>query len=204
MPFGRWVSKLHQAEVCTINSDQDFFSLLRVLYHGNKTASRHPLSWFFRVKAIKFVQFEMFREAISDVRCCPSIPTEEHKNDYIYDPMPADLIPPIGPNILTHMFENPSHAGVLPDLYKKVPKKLREKLTPCQQKGTAMGWGIQFVEGLDSLRFFVCGCGGFVLSLLTGIIWTVLQDDVQGGFGIGAFLLTFVVFCGTILHSAFS
>lgn len=54
-PFGRWVSKVYQAEVCTINSDQDFFSLLRLLYHGRQKL-RRPLSWFFRIKAIHFVQ----------------------------------------------------------------------------------------------------------------------------------------------------
>ena len=54
-PFGRWVSKVYQAEVCTINSDQDFFSLLRPLYHGSQKM-RRPLSWFFRIKAIHFVQ----------------------------------------------------------------------------------------------------------------------------------------------------
>lgn len=144
----------------------------------------------------------MFREAISDIRSRPAVPPAERKQDYFYDPMPADLVPPIGPNILVHMFENPNHAGVLPDLYKKVPKKLRERLEPCQQKGTAMGWGIQFVEGIDTLMFFICGCIGFILCLLVALTWTIVKDDVQGGFGIGGFLLAFLVFCGGILHSS--
>lgn len=54
LPFGRFVSKLHQPEVCTIGSDQDFFSLLRELYHQHK--HKLPLLRLRRVKAIHFVQ----------------------------------------------------------------------------------------------------------------------------------------------------
>lgn len=54
IPFGRLISKLYQPEVCTIDSDQDFFSLLRVTYMRSR--SRKPLSFIRRVKAINFVQ----------------------------------------------------------------------------------------------------------------------------------------------------
>ena len=30
-----------------------------------------------------------------------------------------------------------------------VPQKLRERLEVCPQKGTKIGWGIHFVEGVD-------------------------------------------------------
>lgn len=57
LPFGRWVSRLHQPEICTINSDQDFFSLLRTLYGTNRC--RLSLSWVRRVKGIHFVQVRL-------------------------------------------------------------------------------------------------------------------------------------------------
>ena len=111
-------------------------------------------------------------------------------------------MPPIGPNILVHFFENPDHASVLPDLFRRIPKKLREKLIPCQQKGAVIGWGMQFVEGADTFMVFISGCMGFLACLLVALAWTVAKDDVQGGFGIGGFLLAFMVFCGGIvLHS---
>ncbi|RYP41202.1 hypothetical protein DL767_001206 [Monosporascus sp. MG133] len=200
VPFGRWVSKIIQAEVCTIASDQDFFSLLRLVYRNRRGLL--TLSWLRRVKGIHFVQFDLYRDEITDVRSRPALPPAELKGQYIYDPMPADLVPPIGPNLLVHFFENPTHAGVLPDLYRRVPKKLREKLVPCPKKGSSSGWGIEFVEGVDTFVFFLCGCACFLLCLFAAVAWTVARDDVQGGFGIGGFLLAFAIFCGGIVHSA--
>lgn len=124
------------------------------------------------------------------------------RDKYLYDPMPADLMPPIGSSLLVHLLENPTHAGVLPDLYKRIPKKLREKLSTCPQRGTSIGWGLAFTEGIDSFVFFLCGCVGFLICLLVAFAWTVVKSDVQGGFGIGAFLLSFMVFCGGVVHSS--
>lgn len=114
--------------------------------------------------------------------------------------MPAQLIPPIGSNMLAHFFENPTHASLLPDLYKRIPKKIGNKLTPCQITGMSQGWGIQIVEGIDTFVFFLCGCAGFLVCLLVGVVWSVSRQDVQGGFGIGGFLLAFMIFCGSIVH----
>ncbi|KAI0376042.1 hypothetical protein F5Y04DRAFT_293246 [Hypomontagnella monticulosa] len=200
LPFGRWVSKLYQQEICTIYSDQDFFSLLRMLYHSNRR--RLSLSWLRRVKGIHFVQFDVHRTDLADIRSAPAIPPETLRDEYQYDPMPAQLLPPIGPNMLVHFFENPTHAGVLPDLYKRIPKKLRHKLTPCQVTGMSTGWGLQIVEGIDTFVFFICGCGCFLICLVVAISWSAAKQDIQGGFGIGGFLLAFMVFCGGIVHSS--
>ncbi|KAI1100631.1 hypothetical protein F4804DRAFT_348340 [Jackrogersella minutella] len=200
LPFGRWISKLHQPEVCTINSDQDFFSLLRMLYSTNHR--KLSLSWIRRVKGIHFVQFDLHRTEIASIRDQPAIPPEDLLGQYQYDPMPAQLMPPIGSNMLVHFFENPTHASVLPDLYRRVPKKMREKLTPCQITGMSVGWGIQFVEGIDTFKFFLCGCTCFLLCLIIAVGWSAAKQDIQGGFGIGGFLLAFMVFCGGIVHSS--
>lgn len=120
----------------------------------------------------------------------------------MYDPMPTDVLPPIGSNLLVHFLENPTHAGSLPDLYKRIPKKLRDRLSPCPQKGTSVGWGLAFTEGIDPFVFFLCGCVGFLICLLAALAWTIGKGDVQGGFGIGAFLLSFTLFCGGLVHSS--
>ncbi|KAK8879748.1 hypothetical protein PGQ11_001042 [Apiospora arundinis] len=202
VPFGNLIYKLQQPEVCTVDSDQDFFSLLRVLYHKSRTKlSLMPA--LKRVKSIHFVQFEMYRRDLTDVRSQPALPPPETlKTDYLYDPMPADLMPPVGSNLLVHFFEHPTHAGALPDLYRRIPKKLREKLSPCPVKGSSVGWGIAFAEGVDAFTFFLCGCAGFIVCLMVSIAWTVAQSDIQGGFGIGAFLLAFMIFCGGLVYSS--
>ncbi|KAK7943291.1 uncharacterized protein PG986_012404 [Apiospora aurea] len=76
----------------------------------------------------------MYRWDLTDIRSQPALPPETLQTEYIYDPMPAELIPPTGSNLLVHFFEHPTHAGVLPDLYRPVPKRLREKLSPCPQR----------------------------------------------------------------------
>lgn len=138
----------------------------------------------------------MYHSQLVDIQKCPDIPTEAQAYDsYSFDPLPAETNPPIGPNLLTHLLEHPEDAEVLPVLYRKIPKKLRAKLQACPKKGSAVGWGIEFVEGLNWFTVFLCGCVGFVVALLSAIIWSVVQSDVQGGFAIAGFMLAFLGFC---------
>lgn len=66
----------------------------------------------------------------------------------------------------------------------------------------SVGWGLAFTEGIDPFVFFLCGCVGFLICLLAALAWTIGKGDVQGGFGIGAFLLSFTLFCGGLVHSS--
>ncbi|KAI1736294.1 hypothetical protein F4680DRAFT_461201 [Xylaria scruposa] len=199
VPYLRWGLRLHNSEVCKINSDQQFFKLLRQCYFAQRCGpARELLRIFTKVQALQFVKFEVFRNRLVDVRDCPSLPTTS--NDYTYDPMPPDVIPPIGPNLLTHLLENPDHADVTMFLYKRFPKKLRGQLEACPTKGSSIGWGVEFVEGVNSYVVFVSGFLGFLFSLLFAVAWSAARGDVQGGFGIASFLFTFLVFCGGILH----
>ncbi|KAI0436155.1 hypothetical protein F4803DRAFT_248206 [Xylaria telfairii] len=199
VPYLRWGLRLHNTEVCRINSDQQFFKLLRECYFGQRRGvARRALQMFTKVRALQFVKFEVFRNRLVDVRVCPSMPTSS--NDYAYDPMPPDTIPPIGTNLLMHLFENPDHADVTLFLYNRFPKKLRAQLEACPIKGSSIGWGIEFVEGVDWYAVFVSGCFGFFFCLLFAVAWAAARGDVQGGFGIASFLLTFFVFCGGTLH----
>ncbi|KAI1464568.1 uncharacterized protein F4812DRAFT_160035 [Daldinia caldariorum] len=200
LPFGRWVSKLHQQEICAIHSDQEFFAMLRTLYRNKR--HKISLSWMKRVRGIEFVQFDVHRSEIAAVRSKPALPPEDLRDQYLYDPMPAHLIPPIGPNMLAHFFENPTHASVLPDLYRRIPKKLRQKLTPCQVTGLSVGWGIEFVECVDYFMLFMFGCLCFLACSIVAVLWSTIKQDVQGGVGIGAFIFAFTLFCGGLVHSA--
>ncbi len=118
------------------------------------------------------------------------------RTDYIYDPMPADTIPPVGPNHLMHLFEHPEDAESVPVLYRKIPKKLRQRLEACSIKGSSIGWGLHFVEGINWMVEFMYGSVGFMLSLITAIIWATINGDVQGGFAIAGFMIAFLSFGG--------
>lgn len=147
-------------------------------------------------------QLEMYRSGVADVRSHPALPPQSLETQYSYDPMPADLVPPIGSNLLVHFFHQPTHAGELQDLYRRIPKKLKTKLSPCTQKGSSVGWGMALAEELDPFLFFLYGCVGFLVCSAVALIWTVINNDIQGGFGVGGFLLGFMVFCGGLVHSS--
>ncbi|KAI9148833.1 hypothetical protein HJFPF1_10875 [Paramyrothecium foliicola] len=135
-PFMRWATKLRQEEVCRIRSDQVFFTLLRECYKDS--GQRRAWPWFLRVNAINFVRFEVFRNALVDVQQKPSLPTAAHENEYLFERSASDaLSPPIGPNMLMHYFEHPEHADIVPVLFRRVPKRLRNKLTACPVKGSS-------------------------------------------------------------------
>ena len=128
----------------------------------------------------------------------PSLPSDAMSTEYSYEPMPADLLPPIGSNLLMHLFENPEDAEVLPVLYRKIPKKVRAKLTPCPVKGSSVGWGLQFVEGMNWVPLFSYGCAGFVLALIAALVWVALKADVQGAFAIAGYMIAFLLFCAGV------
>jgi hypothetical protein len=115
---------------------------------------------------------------------------------YNYEPMPAEVMPPIGSNLLMHLFEHPEDAEPVPVLYRKIPKKLRDRLQVCPVKGSSVGWGLQFVEGMNWFLVFVYGCAGFGLALLVALIWVALNADVQGAFAIAGYIIAFLLFCG--------
>ncbi len=144
----------------------------------------------------------MYRSHLVDVQAHPSLPPPDAMRTlYTYEPMPADVVPPIGSNHLTHLLEHPEDAEVVPVLYRRIPKKLRARLEACPQKGSSVGWGLQFVEGMNWFVVFVYGCAGFGLALLSAVLWAVIRADVQGAFAIAGFIITFLLFCGGIARA---
>ncbi|TPX13401.1 uncharacterized protein E0L32_006131 [Thyridium curvatum] len=202
VPFMKKALKLHNAEVCKINSDREFFRMLR--YYYTQHCPRKRFSIPKRVQALNFVHFEVYRSKLVDILSTPSLPPNDQPGtDYMYEPMPPATNPPVGPNLLMHLFEHPDHAEVTPVLYKRIPRKLRAKLEACPIQGSSAGWGIHYVEGLDRLTMYIYGCVGFAIALVMAVIWASIRDDVQGGFAIAGFLIAFLAFCGSLVQSEF-
>lgn len=137
----------------------------------------------------------IWEEPSVDIQDWPSIPTEAQKNDYTYDPIPAECSPRIMPNILMHLFEHPDHAECEPVLYRNIAKKLRQKLEACPVKKSAVGWGVHFVEGLNWFNMFIYVCSDFVAALVLIVAWSIVRQYIQGGFAITGFMLAFLGFC---------
>lgn len=145
----------------------------------------------------------MYRSQLVDISKKDDIPPESKKDEYEYHPMPADLIPPVGPNLLMHLFEHPEDADDTRVLLSRMPKRLRTKLEVCQARGSSIGWGIQLVEGIDQLKLFTFGLAAFFVSLTFGIVWSLVRSDVQGGFAVSAYLFVFFTFTIGTLEAAF-
>ncbi|KAL8716588.1 MAG: hypothetical protein Q9225_006098, partial [Loekoesia sp. 1 TL-2023] len=139
----RPTSLLH-LNVCSTSSDQQLFTELRQLFVQLKKAWWHNLSLKV-VKSIRFVQFELHPKDLVDIRKVPDMPSETRKEEYLYQP--CDLLPPVGENLMTHLFHHPHEANEKAITFLRSPKKLKQRLAVCPRMGTNVGWGIHLVEG---------------------------------------------------------
>jgi len=81
-------------------------------------------------------KFRLYHHQLVDIHEINDIPPEYQNHEYDYSPMPADNVPPIGPNLLMHFFlhpeESPSSAVLLPS----IPKRKKHRLEPCPVRGS--------------------------------------------------------------------
>lgn len=146
---------------------------------------------------IDFVQFEVHRNRFADIRAAPSMPPKcqssavttpsNEKSDSIstqpYTFEPVDLLPPVGPTYLLHLFKHPNDYDGELITYLRSPKR-RERLE------FGMGWGIHLVEGFLAKRVWTVLMGVVGLaSVAFAITWTVKEHDVQGAFGVAQWML---------------
>ena len=177
-------------DVAPKSSDRSLFKELKA--HFTLLRDSTLLSSLFslkKLKHIRFVQFELYHSSLADVRKQNDIPPEIKAHEYRYSPIPADIIPPVGENHMMHLYEHPEDAETTPDCFDKVPKKLREPLAVCSGQKTRIGWGIYFIEGLHWMKLWGFGFVGLVASFSFGLCWSIVRDDIQGGFAIAACLM---------------
>ncbi|KAI4257257.1 MAG: hypothetical protein L6R42_005781 [Xanthoria sp. 1 TBL-2021] len=143
------------------------------------------------VRSIRYVQFELHPKDLVDVRKVPDMPPESRKEEYVYQS--CDLIPPIGENLMTHLFHHPHEANEKAITFIRSPKKRKQRLTVCAQMGTSLGWGIHLIEGWAWTRILLLSLALLLLgSLVFAISWSVLKHDLQGAFGVAAYLVALV------------
>ena len=147
IPYRQYATKLLQLELQDLQSDQHLFNLLRAGYKDIRGRLKSSLS-LKTVKSIKFVQFEVYEPELVDVRKANDIPPEDRRDEYLYRPMPADLVPPVGENHMLHLYAHPEDANASTGVcLSRIPKKIRERLRACPVQGTSLGWGIRIIEG---------------------------------------------------------
>ena len=62
------------------------------------------------------------------------------------------------------------------------------------QRSNGVGWGVHLKEGLNLKKMCIFGLLGLFFSASFGVIWSVKRDDVQGGFGVAAFVMAALTF----------
>ncbi|KAF2446403.1 hypothetical protein P171DRAFT_410588 [Karstenula rhodostoma CBS 690.94] len=202
---------LHQICIDAIKTDRQLFDFLRELYKSKRGQIRTLFS-LKAVKGIHVVRLNLFAGGAVEVRhhkeccnqdctCIPPASLVQPSDNAEYQCYPAGPLkygPPIPPEVLAHFYSSPS---CIPDPVRSVLDRLPIRIIGELQKPTgepAEGWGIYFHEGWDgdiiTLLVFVMFLAG---SLIFGILWSYLKMDVQGAFGVSAYILT----AGAILVS---
>jgi hypothetical protein len=110
--------------------------------------------------------------------------------EYLCKPAEPEYAPPIGTNYLTHYFH---HTKCLQsqqtDVINQFPKRVLGELIISGTR-TASGWGIAFEEGWNKKKIWLGLTLSTVLSGIFGIIWSVVKDDLQGGFTVASFCIS--------------
>ncbi|KAI7759632.1 hypothetical protein LZL87_014155 [Fusarium oxysporum] len=112
-------------------------------------------------------------------------------SDYECSPVPSKLSPPIGPRLMMDLFTKPEDIKPNSELVlRQLPKWLGGQL-PSQCAEMKEAWGIYYKEDWDWTKiWWILGLGFFPPSLLFGILWGILKQDIQGAFGIASWWMT--------------
>jgi hypothetical protein len=196
---------VHQDRVDSFKTDRQLLCFLQKQYTAH--SSRFPnLLRLKSVEKIVFVKYLLPMNGIIDVQRCNSTrpnqkncycipPPKKVGVEYDYRPSPPKTHPPISPEYLASWFTCTKDIPKVDKdqecwILNRLPKRTCGVLEG-RKEDPAEGWGIYFVEGWDratiTLTIFVIF---LVASLLFGVLWSKFQFDIQGGFGVSAYIGT--------------
>ena len=67
--------------------------------------------------------------------------------------------------------------------------KLKESIMQSTEP-LPVGWGIHIIEGPNRIAMFWVTIGTVLLSFILSTVWTAVKGDIQGGFGLGAWIIS--------------
>jgi hypothetical protein len=201
---------LKQDRIEDVTTDRTLLYFLRRQYLRHRGRFLHMVS-LKGVKGICFVKFRLPIGGSVDMRhnnpccvtgpspvgqvtcgCIPPLPKVEPSPGAEYRCIPGSpaTYPPIPPEYLASLFTCPR------DVHEKdkwildqLPKRTRGELQG-EIGHPAEGWGIYYQEGWDRDIITLTVLVVFVVaSLLFGVLWSQLQFDVQGAFGVSAYMI---------------
>jgi hypothetical protein len=116
---------------------------------------------------------------------------EVDSGHWIYEPCPRDEDLPIAENVFLHYMncnERPDNIIWL----KRMPRKLKTKITDDKPAPVAFGWGVHIDEGPN---YYIIAWGNVIALVISGIvaiIWSIYKGDFQGAFGFASWLVMVV------------
>jgi hypothetical protein len=185
---GEFQRQLAEIDVSSVESDAQLFDRIRERYR--EVRSFRAKYFLLKPADVHFVQFSVedrHRVGILDKPMAIPSEAEMATEGYAYRPCPLKP-PPIPANIFLHHLSNPGpHTRLL--WGNRIPQKLhRSILQITTPDDLVIGWGVHIIEGLNWLAIFACALAGLLVSGIVATAWAIARDDVQGGFGIGAWL----------------
>ena len=175
----RLITKFSPLDLVNVKSNRALFTEMRCAresFHGKiyNMLSLRTLS------AIKFVCFVLHKRLTVDIKECSgplSLPPPDKLNiyKYTYEPAPPDYLPPIGENLLMHLYKHPGCADdECADLLPLFPKKIVERLEVDSKKGMSERLGHSACRRLE-LGVYL---GLRLCFLLHG--WPTIRDLMVG------------------------
>jgi hypothetical protein len=124
---------------------------------------------------------------VANGRCDCLPPSSLVGPEYRCDPVPPKHHPPVGPNLMRHLYDCPEDAGFdSVRILNQLPKRICGELL-AQSNEQLDAWEIQFEEGWSWMRISIAvGLVFFFPSLLFGVIWGLLKHDLQSSFAIAS------------------
>lgn len=185
---GEFQRQLAEIDVSNVESDAQLFDRIRERYC--EVRSFRVKYFLLKPVDVHFVQFcveDRYRVGILDKPMAIPSQTEMATEGYAYYPCPLKP-PPIPASIFLHHLSNPGpHKNLR--WGNRIPQKLHRSILQIQTPDNlVIGWGVHIIEGLNKFIVLMCTLAGLLVSGIVSVAWAIARDDVQGGFGIGAWL----------------
>lgn len=136
-------------------------------------------------------QFSLHHRNFVDIHPpIPDVPRGARKDEYAYDPVDSNLLPPVGEERMTHLLHHPEHADDSFEVGTSLPKKRNRRILPNDAVENRVGWGVHLHEDWIPERLLALTLILFVgVSLAFGICWSILKHDISGAFAVSAWVL---------------
>ena len=186
---GEFQRQLAEIDISDVSSDGQLFDRIRERYREVRSFRTKYI--LLKPVDIHFVQFSVedrHRVGILDKPMAIPSQAEMATEGYGYRPCPLRPLPPIPANIFLHHLLKPTeHRRLL--WGNRIPQKLHRSILQAQSsEDLIIGWGVHIIEGLNKITLYSSAFGVMLVSGIVSVAWAVARDDVQGGFGIGAWL----------------